>query len=241
MTDKLFPLFAMATLFLAFPILAADKPDFKSATRPPDNPPPKETLSGKSVAEIEKKVESSWNTIVFEKDGKPVRYLVTLETDEGNIEIEFFAEDAPNHARSFIALAKAGFFDGLIFHRCIPNFVIQGGCPSGSGTGGPGYCLKPEFNKRPHLRGVLSMARAQATDSAGSQFFICVGSPRFLDEKYTVFGRVTDGMDVADRIVARPTGANDRPKEPVAIKKAIVRTADAKAAKSAAKNESKEN
>lgn len=205
--------------------VAADKPDFAAATRAPYRTESGKTSTGKSIAELKAQVEKVWGDIVFEKDGKPIEYVVTFETEEGPIEMEFFPQDAPNHARSFIALSKVGFYDGLNFHRCIPNFVIQGGCPLGNGTGGPGYCLKPEFNKRPHVKGVLSMARAQPEDSAGSQFFICVGEPRFLDGKYTVFGKVTKGIEVVDKIVARPGDADSgRPDKPVKILKATVTT-----------------
>ena len=175
-------------------------------------------------------VSESWDEIVFDENGMTREYVVTMETDEGNVVIEFFPEEAPNHVRSFLALSRAGFFDDLIFHRTIPGFVIQGGCPLGTGTGGPGYCLKPEFNAIPHERGVLSMARAQPTDSAGSQFFVCVDRTASLDNKYTVFGKVVDGMDVVDRIVARPTGPGDRPLNPVKIKSVKVATKQANAA-----------
>lgn len=197
---------------------------FEEGTRPAYQAPPAKSLNGKSIAEMKAKVAAMWPEITFEKDGKPIDYVVELVTDAGTIEIEFFPQDAPHHVRSFVALAKVGFFDGLIFHRCIPDFVIQGGCPIGNGMGGPGYCLKPEFNQRPHLRGVLSMARASQNDSAGSQFFICTGSPRSLDEKYTVFGKVTKGMEAVDKIVSAPRDASDRPNQPVHIKEAKVRT-----------------
>ncbi|QDU63010.1 Peptidyl-prolyl cis-trans isomerase B [Planctomycetes bacterium Pan216] len=212
----------LGLLLCASPLLAAEPTSFSEATRPPYVTPPVKSTNGKALADMKAKVEKEWDGIVFNKDGKPVTYLVTLETDKGDIEIEFFPQDAPNHVRSFIALADAGFFDGLNFHRTIPNFVIQGGCPKGDGSGGPGYCLKPEFNQRPHTRGALSMARAAPTDSAGSQFFVCHGDPRFLDGKYTVFGQVKNGMDVVDQIVGQPTAPGDRPLNPVKIKKATV-------------------
>lgn len=196
----------------------ADDADFQAATRAPYTPPPEKSINGKSIAEMKANVEKLWGQIVLESGGKPVRHVATLQTTAGDIEIEFYGQDAPSHVRSFIALSKAGFFDGLIFHRCIPGFVIQGGCPKGNGTGGPGYCLKPEFNAHLHKRGVLSMARAQPTDSAGSQFFICVGDAPFLNGKYTAFGEVTKGMDVADKIVNAPRNAADRPDNPVTIK-----------------------
>lgn len=205
------------------PSSAAEPDSFENATRAPYRPAEEKSRNGRSIAEMKKKVEEVWPTIVFEKDGKPVPQVVTLTTDVGEITIELWADVAPNHARSFLALTQARFFDGLIFHRCIPGFVIQGGCPVGNGTGGPGYCLKPEFNDRPHVRGVLSMARAQPEDSAGSQFFICVDEARFLDGKYTAFGKVLDGMDVVDKIVSAPRGFNDRPDNPVTIKSAKIR------------------
>jgi peptidyl-prolyl cis-trans isomerase B (cyclophilin B) len=178
------------------------------------------SITGKVLADVKKAVEASWDSIVFEADGKPVTHRVLFDTDEGEIELEFFPDVAPAHVRSFIGLVKAGFYDGLIFHRCIPGFMIQGGCSSGDGTGGPGYEVKQEFNATPHARGVLSMARAQDPNSAGSQFFLCVAESRFLDKQYTAFGRVIRGMEVADRIVARPRNAQDRPNKPVAIRKA---------------------
>ncbi len=205
-------------IFACVSTLAAQSPDFSKATRKPYNGPPGKSLNGKSIAEMKEAVEAKWGEILFEKDGKPINYLLTLQTDAGDVQIEFFPDVAPNHARSFLALASVGFFDGLIFHRCIPGFVIQGGCPSGTGTGGPGYCLKPEFSARKHVRGTLSMARARPEDSAGSQFFVCVADTPSLDNKYTVFGQVVKGMDVVDKIVSAETGAQDRPVNPVKIK-----------------------
>lgn len=213
-------------LAATFPALGAafEGDSFRNATRTPDRPDAKQTMTGKSIADLKAEVEKLWPTIEFSKNGQPVNYVVDLETDLGTISVEFYPDVAPNHSRSFICLSKVGFFDGLIFHRCIPNFVIQGGCPLGTGTGGPGYALKPEFNNKPHVKGELSMARSAAPDSAGSQFFICTGEPRFLDGKYTVFGHVTKGMDVVDQIVSAPTTPGDRPVNPVHIKKATVRT-----------------
>ena len=138
-----------------------------------------------------------------------------IETRFGEIEIEFLGDKAPGHVKNFVDLAKKGFYDGTTFHRVIPGFMIQGGCPNtkdakggkGShGTGGPGYTIKAEFNDTAHKRGVVSMARAQDPNSAGSQFFIVLKDANFLDGQYTVFGRVTAGMDAADRIAALKTG-----------------------------------
>ena len=148
-----------------------------------------------------------------------------IETKFGNIELKFFPDVAPNHVNNFIELAKKGFFDGTIFHRVIPGFMIQGGDPnsknpdkSSHGMGGPGYSVKAEFNSKPHKRGTLSMARAASPDSAGSQFFICVADAPFLDKQYTVFGEVVSGMDVVDKIVNQPRDSRDNPNERVEMK-----------------------
>jgi len=118
----------------------------------------------------------------------------------GEIQIELFPEDAPKTVESFIGLSKKGFYNGLTFHRVEPGFVAQGGDPKGDGTGGPGYTLKAEFNKRKHVRGTVAMARSQHPDSAGSQFYICFAPAPFLDGNYTVFGQVVKGMEVVDQI-----------------------------------------
>ena len=124
---------------------------------------------------------------------------ITLEN--GNqIDIAFYPEDAPKTVENFVTLAKKGFYNGLNFHRVVPDFVVQGGCPKGDGTGGPGYMIKAEFNSKKHLRGTLAMARSQDPDSAGSQFYICYGPTPHLDRSYTVFGQVTSGMEHVDRI-----------------------------------------
>jgi peptidylprolyl isomerase/peptidyl-prolyl cis-trans isomerase B (cyclophilin B) len=125
---------------------------------------------------------------------------VRITTNKGDIVFTFYPEDAPQHSAAFMKLAESGFYDGLTFHRVEPGFVIQGGDPSGNGTGGPGYNLKAEFNARPHVRGTVAMARAASPDSAGSQFYICLGDARFLDRQYTVFGQMTDGFDALDAI-----------------------------------------
>jgi peptidylprolyl isomerase/peptidyl-prolyl cis-trans isomerase B (cyclophilin B) len=125
--------------------------------------------------------------------------VIALEKG-GEIRIEFFPEDAPKTVENFVTLAKKGFYNGLNFHRVVPDFVVQGGCPKGNGTGGPGYTIKAEFNKQKHVRGTLAMARSQDPDSAGSQFYICYGTTPHLDGQYTVFGRVVSGMEHVDRI-----------------------------------------
>src|SRR5262245_21707956 len=125
--------------------------------------------------------------------------VITMEKG-GEIRIELFPEDAPKTVESFITLSKKGFYNGLTFHRVVPGFVVQGGDPKGDGTGGPGYQLKAEFNKRKHARGTVAMARSQHPDSAGSQFYICFATASHLDGQYTVFGQVVKGMEVVDQI-----------------------------------------
>jgi peptidyl-prolyl cis-trans isomerase B (cyclophilin B) len=125
--------------------------------------------------------------------------VITLESGS-EIKVEFFPQDAPKTVENFVTLAKKGFYDGLKFHRVVPDFVVQGGDPKGDGTGGPGYTIKAEFNPRKHVRGSLAMARSQHPDSAGSQFYITYGAVPHLDGSYTVFGQVTSGMEHVDRI-----------------------------------------
>jgi cyclophilin family peptidyl-prolyl cis-trans isomerase len=123
-----------------------------------------------------------------------------ITTPRGDIIFQFFPDEAPLTVASFIKLAREGFYNGLTFHRVEPGFVIQGGCPRGDGTGGPGYRLKAEFNDHPHDAGAVAMARSQSPDSAGSQFYICLENAHFLDHNYTVFGHVTSGLEVARRV-----------------------------------------
>ena len=130
-----------------------------------------------------------------------MKQVATITLDNGNeIRIEFYPEDAPKTVENFVTLAKKGFYNGLNFHRVVADFVVQGGCPKGTGTGGPGYQIKAEFNKQKHVRGTVAMARSQDPDSAGSQFYICYGSTPHLDGQYTVFGHVVSGMELVDRI-----------------------------------------
>jgi len=152
-----------------------------------------------------------------------------VHTKFGDITLRFFPNVAPNHVKNFIELAQKGFYNGTTFHRVVPKFMIQGGDPntknpdrSKHGTGGPGHTVKAEFNNKPHKRGTLSMARSAHPDSAGSQFFICVADAPFLDGKYTVFGEVVTGMEVADKIVAQPRDANDNPNDRVEMTVDIV-------------------
>jgi len=146
----------------------------------------------------------------------------SIETSFGNISFKLISELAPETVRNFEKLAKDGFYNGTLFHRVIPGFMIQGGDPNtktdnkGSwGQGGPGYNIKAEFSSRSHLRGIVSMARSQDPDSAGSQFFIVTADSTFLDRQYTVFGEVTEGMDIADKIVNLERDGNDCPLEKV--------------------------
>ena len=151
-------------------------------------------------------------------------YQIELDTSEGKILLNLDPTHAPGHCKNMIGLTKIGFYDNLIFHRIIDGFMIQGGCPEGSGMGGPGYQIPAEFNATPHVAGTLSMARSQAPDSAGSQFFICLGTQSFLDNQYTAFGQTADeaSMDVVVKIGSVATNAGDRPNEDVTIKKATV-------------------
>ena len=151
--------------------------------------------------------------------------VAVIETRLGDIELELQNDIAPGHVKNFKDLAGKGFYDGTTFHRVIPGFMIQGGDPntksddrSTHGMGGPGYTIKAEFSSTPHTRGVLSMARSQDPDSAGSQFFVVVKDSSFLDNQYTVFGRVTKGMEVVDKIVSVPRDSKDNPDEKVEMK-----------------------
>lgn len=151
-------------------------------------------------------------------------YEVVLDTTLGQIRLQLDSAVAPGHVRNMVALAESGYYDGGCFHRIIKGFMIQGGCPEGTGTGGPGYKIPAEFNKTPHDAGVLSMARTGDPNSAGSQFFICLERVTHLDNQYTAFGRTADedSLDVVKAIGSVRTGGNDRPAEPVTIKKATV-------------------
>jgi peptidyl-prolyl cis-trans isomerase B (cyclophilin B) len=146
----------------------------------------------------------------------------TMQTNHGVIEIELFDDDAPKTVENFTTLARDGFYDGVIFHRVIPDFMIQGGDPTGTGSGGPGYQFADEFNDNKMVRGALAMANA-GPNTNGSQFFIVTADEcAWLDGKHTVFGRVTDGMDVVDAIERVDTGANDKPRQDVLIESVTV-------------------
>lgn len=159
--------------------------------------------------------------------------IVTFEMQDGSIiKAELYPEIAPNTVNNFISLVKNGFYDGKIFHRVIHGFMIQGGCPEGTGMGGPGYTIKGEFsyngfkNDLKHTPGILSMARAMHPDSAGSQFFIMHETSPHLDGQYAAFGKVTEGMEVVNKIAETKTDRSDRPKEPQMMAKVTVDTFD---------------
>lgn len=170
-------------------------------------------------------VESD-GALVQSSESNPVVTIVMENND--TIEIELYPELAPNTVNNFISLVDSGFYDGLIFHRVIPGFMIQGGDPDGQGTGGPGYSIMGEFSKNDfdnnlkHDRGVISMARSQSFDSAGSQFFIMHDANTGLDGEYAAFGTVIDGIDTVDAIASGETGSQDRPKEEQVMKQVTV-------------------
>jgi len=180
------------------------------------------TLGLVAASAEEPKKESKPETKAEEKkpEAKPdAKEVAVLKTSEGEMVLEFWPDVAPGHVENFKKLAKQGFYDGTCFHRVIKGFMIQGGDPNSKdeskkgswGMGGPGYQIKAEFNTKPHVRGVLSMARSTNPDSAGSQFFICHGDPRFLDNQYTAFGKLIKGDDVLEKIATTATEPPDRP------------------------------
>jgi len=177
---------------------------------------------------IETETETEENNDNLSKEENPV-VTITMENDE-QIVIELYPDIAPNTVNNFISLIEDGFYDGLTFHRVIPDFMIQGGDPDGVGTGGPGYSIQGEFssngftNDLKHTRGVISMARSQNPDSAGSQFFIMVKDSPHLDGDYAGFGEVTEGMDTVDEIVSVDRDDNDKPVEEQVMKKVEVDT-----------------
>lgn len=172
------------------------------------------------AANVKAKVEEAQKQFDFAKN----KYAVELDTTKGPIRLEFLPDVAPGHVKNFLGLAKTGFYDNLIFHRIISGFMIQGGCPLGTGTGDGGYKIPAEFNATPHVAGVLSMARSNDPNSAGTQFFICLGTHTHLDRNYTAFGKVADeeSMKTVKAIGAVKT-SGDRPVENVTIKKATVK------------------
>lgn len=206
------------TVLLLLVVLLSACSDKTLQTQDASNETPVSEETNRS-GEGENNIEEKENFDMAENEKNPV---VTIKMESGNeIKIELYPEIAPNTVNNFISLVKSGFYNGLIFHRVIPGFMIQGGCPQGSGIGGPGYTIKGEFtrnnfvNDLKHDKGVISMARAQHPDSAGSQFFIMVQKSPHLDGQYTGFGKVIEGIEEADRIVGvdRNRG-NDKPTEP---------------------------
>ncbi len=157
---------------------------------------------------------------------EPKTPTATIETTQGTMNVEFWPDVAPSHVNNFVELSKKGFYNGLTFHRVIPGFMIQGGCPQGTGTGNnAGVRLKAEFNKRAdrkHARGVLSMARSNDPNSASCQFFVMHQDSPHLDGQYSAFGIVTSGIETVDKIAALPVDSNDRPKTPVKIVKITI-------------------
>lgn len=157
--------------------------------------------------------------------------IVTIKISNGDImKAELYPDLAPNTVKNFISLINRGFYNGLIFHRIIPGFVIQGGCPNGTGTGNPGYSIKGEFeingfkNDIKHTEGVLSMARAMSPDSAGSQFFIMVGDSPHLDRQYAAFGKITEGLEIAKKMTEVKTDYRDKPLEDIVMEEVTVDT-----------------
>ena len=173
--------------------------------------------------------EIKFKTFTAEEKKKMENTTAVIRTKFGDMNLKFFPDIAPNHVKNFIDLAKSGFYNGTTFHRVIPGFMIQGGDPNSKnpdkskhGMGGPGHRVKAEFSKKPHKRGILSMARSADPNSAGSQFFICVADADFLNGQYTVFGEVVSGMEAADKIVSQPRDARDNPNERIEMKVDVV-------------------
>ncbi|MGG1651410.1 peptidylprolyl isomerase [Paenibacillus sp. NRS-1780] len=188
---------------------------------------------GTKATDVEAASRTSSTTPAATKDkSKPVSHpVVTIVMNDGKkIKLELYPEVAPNTVNNYISLVQKGAYNGTIFHRVIPGFMIQGGDPQGNGTGGPGYSIKGEFksngvnNTLKHTRGVLSMARSADLDSAGSQFFIMVADADYLDGQYAAFGKVTSGLDVVDAIVNSKRDSNDKPIKPATMKKVTVDT-----------------
>ena len=205
------------------------------ACSPATNDNTTKTESGATTTEAIATNSTASNTTASEE--KPMSYyenkVAELHTSAGEIDIRFFPDVAPNHVKNFIDLAEKGFYNGTKFHRVIPSFMIQGGDPntiSGPpqtwGTGGSPQTVNAEFSSIPHKRGIVSMARSNDPNSASSQFFIMVAEYPSLNGKYSVFGQVTKGMDVADKIVSAPRDANDRPNNPATIESIKIRPAN---------------
>jgi len=186
-------------------------------------PAVKETKTAKEVKKIKKTItKETKKTEKKMTEEKSKDQIAVIETNMGTIKFKFLKDKAPKTCENFIKLTEKGFYDGTIFHRVIPNFMIQGGDPEGTGTGGPGYHIKAEFNDTKHVPGIVSMARSMDPDSAGSQFFICVAAVPHLDGQYTAFGKVIEGYDVVEKISKVKTLPGDKPVEPVIMKKVTI-------------------
>jgi cyclophilin family peptidyl-prolyl cis-trans isomerase len=222
---------------------------FAEATRqdaPDDWQPPDVTKNGKSVGKLYTEVVRDWNSVKFTSaKGKPIAYTVKLDTELGPIEIEMRPDLAPNHVRNFLVLAGLGYYDGLVFERTIharsdvqPDAeveIIEGGCPLGTGdtgTGSIGYWLKPEFSKEPHDVGTVGAPHGEDVDTAGCRFYITLNKAPWLDGHFTVFGKVTQGLDTARKIFSLPVRNDpeypelDRPQNPVVIRKVTIQTSE---------------
>jgi peptidyl-prolyl cis-trans isomerase B (cyclophilin B) len=178
-------------------------------------------LKGISMSRNRKaEVDTAVKDVDFDRND----YSVELKTNHGTILLNLLPDAAPGHCANLIGLARIGFYNGVTFHRVINGFMIQGGCPAGTGTGGPGYTIRAEFNTTPHVAGVLSMARTNDPNSAGSQFFICLGTHAYLDRQYTAFGKTADeaSLNVVRKIGGVATDAGDKPRQPVVIETATV-------------------
>jgi peptidyl-prolyl cis-trans isomerase B (cyclophilin B) len=190
------------------------------------------TLLGLAIGAAEVRSEEKKETTPMNDTNK--KEVAVIKTSEGEMVAEFWPDVAPKTVENFKKLAKAGFYDGTAFHRIIKGFMIQGGDPltkdeskqASWGTGDPGYKIPAEFNKKSHERGVLSMARSQDPNSAGSQFFICHGAPKFLDGQYTAFGKLIKGDDVLEKIATTKTGPNDRPEKRMNVESIKIVPAD---------------
>ena len=185
----------------------------------------KETKAAKEVKKVKEAKTKNKETKKPEKkmtEEKKKDQIAVIETNMGTIKFKFLEDKAPKTCENFIKLTEKGFYNGTIFHRVIPNFMIQGGDPDGTGMGGPGYHIKAEFNDTKHVPGIVSMARSMDPDSAGSQFFICVAAVPHLDGQYTAFGEVIEGYDVVEKISKVKTLPGDKPVEPVVMKKVTI-------------------
>ena len=198
-------------------------PTKETPTKPPTAKEPPAPAQGGPAKEVKPvtpvKIDKPVDALTPEDMEK---LTAVIETNQGVIKFKFFPKEAPNTCKNFIKLAQAHFYDGLIFHRVIAGFMIQGGDPKGDGSSGPGYSIKAEFNSHNHVPGTVSMARSSDPDSAGSQFFICLEAKSHLDGQYTAFGQVSSGLEVVQKIGATKTSPTDRPIEPQTMKKVYI-------------------